>query len=140
MAVVEDDGRTFGCDEEGDRGSCHDGGSGRGQLQAQPAQIRCRSCGYRRCADITKRRGCARHRRTDGRTAAPVELHLTIQCQCTRGWKECPMTLSDTQRSNGQVPTTAAATRPALFVDGASGTTGLGIRERLDLQNEVTVK
>ena len=40
MVVVEDDGRTSGCDEEGDRGSCDDGGSGRGQFQAQPAQIR----------------------------------------------------------------------------------------------------
>lgn len=49
------------------------------------------------------------------------------------------MTLSDTQ-PKGQSPSTGASKRPAIFVDGASGTTGLGIAERLSLQNDVTVK
>ena len=50
------------------------------------------------------------------------------------------MTLSDTQRPKGQAPTAAASSRPAVFVDGAAGTTGLGIGERLALQNDVAVK
>src|ERR1700756_5805610 len=44
------------------------------------------------------------------------------------------MTLTDTHRA------TKAATKPSVFFDGASGTTGLGINERLSLQNDVVVK
>ena len=43
------------------------------------------------------------------------------------------MTLTD----NHQPKTAGAVTKPAVFVDGGSGTTGLGIAERLRLQNDV---
>src|SRR6201995_2307987 len=46
------------------------------------------------------------------------------------------MSLSDTKESQ----TSGAATKPAVFVGGAPGTTGLGINERLRLQNDVVVK
>ena len=46
------------------------------------------------------------------------------------------MTLTDSH----QPKTVGSATKPAVFVDGGSGTTGLGIAERLRLQNDVVVK
>jgi N-acetyl-gamma-glutamyl-phosphate reductase len=46
------------------------------------------------------------------------------------------MSLSDTRENQSS----DAATKPSVFVDGASGTTGLGINERLRSQNDVVVK
>jgi N-acetyl-gamma-glutamyl-phosphate reductase len=45
------------------------------------------------------------------------------------------MTLAETH-----LPANTKVKKPAVFVDGASGTTGLGINERLRLQSDVVVK
>jgi N-acetyl-gamma-glutamyl-phosphate reductase len=50
------------------------------------------------------------------------------------------MTLTDTKQPKGQTTASGDTAKPSVFVDGASGTTGLGIQERLRQQSNVVVK
>ena len=47
------------------------------------------------------------------------------------------MTMTDTKQARSAA---AAAAKPSVFVDGGSGTTGLGIAERLTKQSDIAVK
>jgi N-acetyl-gamma-glutamyl-phosphate reductase len=49
------------------------------------------------------------------------------------------MSMSDIKLPKGEAQATATTKKPVVFVDGGSGTTGLGIAERLSGQNDVTV-
>src|SRR5947209_736445 len=50
------------------------------------------------------------------------------------------MTLVDAKQPKGHPSKKAATEKPVVFVDGEAGTTGFGIRQRLDAQNDIAIK
>src|SRR4051794_10398310 len=133
-------GRTTRGDDEGDQRACDDRRGDRGQFQAEPAQVGCRPRGHCNRAGPSGR--CRRHGacKPHGRTAAAVGLHIAGGYRPIRGWKERIMSISETAHPKGRAPAAKAAAKPTVFLDGASGTTGLEIGERLDRQSDVAVK
>ena len=125
LDLVEDDGGAAGCDEKSHCGAGDDGRGGRRQFQAQPAQIRRRSC--RRLPRRWRRKPIAPRRRSANRWSRCGRSWITNQrcLSASRRLKERTMTLTDTRQPRSPAAPTA---KPTVFVDGAAGTTGLGIR------------
>src|SRR5262249_40872806 len=131
--VGQDDRRAAGSAEERHCGSFHAGRGRRRQLQAEPAQVRGRLCRGRQwpCGDAGS--WFANHRAADARAAAAC-----LCCNNERSsfaGREHVMSLSEINQK-----TAGAVKKPTVFVDGGSGTTGLGIAERLKLQIDIAVK
>src|SRR5262249_9279284 len=105
----------------------------RRQLQAQPAKVRGRLCRRRKWTRGDAGRRFEDYRAVDARGTAGSLGNNDRQDSFAR--RAHVMSLSETH------PKTAGAVKqPTVFVDGGSGTTGLGIAERLRLQNDIAVK